>query len=252
MILAVDIGNTNIVVGILQGKDIPFTCRMATDAARSAAEYETELRSALEQFSLTIFDGAIISSVVPAVFPAVYDAVHTVTGQRPLAVSPAMRTGMYLHADDVTKVGSDRIVIAAGALELYTPPLILLDLGTATTIEALDSKYNYLGGCIIPGVQTALDALTARTAQLPTVSLETPQRIIGRNTVECMQSGILHGTAAMIDGMVERMETEMGCRATVVATGGLASLIVPLCRRQITLEKNLLLKGLGTLYRLNH
>lgn len=251
MILAVDIGNTNIVLGVLQGADILFTCRLLTDATRSAADYETELRTALEDFPLAFFEGAIISSVVPAVFSSIYTAVSAVTECQPLTVSPAMRTGMYLRADDVTKVGSDRIVITAGALELYTPPLVLLDLGTATTIEALDAQRCYLGGCIIPGVRTALDALTARTAQLPAVPLETPQRIIGRNTVECMQSGILHGTAAMIDGMVDRIEDEMHCHATVVATGGLAPLIIPLCRRQIILEEDLLLKGLGTLYRLN-
>ena len=146
---------------------------------------------------------------------------------------------------------SDRIVIAVAALAEYEPPLILMDLGTATTIEVVDRGSTYLGGCIIPGVRTSLDALTSRAAQLPGIRLDRPGRVIGKNTVDCMRSGIMYGTAAMLDGMLDRVEEELGSRATVVATGGMAQFIVPLCRREIKLEKDLLLKGLNIIYQKN-
>ena len=140
---------------------------------------------------------------------------------------------------------------AVAALAEYEPPLILMDLGTATTIEVVDRGSTYLGGCIIPGVRTSLDALTSRAAQLPGIRLDRPGRVIGKNTVDCMRSGIMYGTAAMLDGMLDRVEEELGSRATVVATGGMAQFIVPLCRREIKLEKDLLLKGLNIIYQKN-
>ena len=153
--------------------------------------------------------------------------------------------------DTPSQVGSDRIVIAVAALAEYDPPLTLLDLGTATTIEVVGQGSTYLGGCIIPGVRISMDALTSRTAQLPGISLDQPKRVIGKNTVDCMRSGIMYGTAAMLDGMLDRVEEELGFSTTVVATGGMAQFIVPLCRREIRLEKDLLLKGLNIIYQKN-
>ena len=153
--------------------------------------------------------------------------------------------------DNPAQVGSDRIVIAVAALAEYEPPLILLDLGTATTIEVVDRGNTYLGGCIIPGVRISLEALTSRTAQLPGINLDKPKQVIGKNTVDCMRSGIMYGTAAMLDGMLDRVEEELGFQAKVVVTGGMAQFIAPLCRREMSLERDLLLKGLNILYKKN-
>ena len=168
-----------------------------------------------------------------------------------MVVGPGIKTGLNIQMDNPSQVGSDRIVIAVAALSEYAPPLILLDLGTATTIEAVDEGSTYLGGCIIPGVRISLEALSANAAQLPGIRLDRPKKVVGKNTEDSMRSGIMYGTAAMIDGMLERMEAELGWQATVVATGGMAQFIIPLCRRQINLEKDLLLKGLNIIYKKN-
>jgi len=162
-----------------------------------------------------------------------------------------LKTGLNIRMDVPGQVGSDRIVAAVAALAEYKPPLILMDLGTATTIEVVDEGSNYIGGVIFPGVKISLDALTSRAAQLPGISLEQPKKVVGKNTVDCMRSGMIYGTAAMIDGLVERMEEELGFRATLVATGGMAQFITPLCKREIRLEKDLLLKGLNIIYKKN-
>ena len=168
-----------------------------------------------------------------------------------MVVGPGLKTGLKIHMDNPAQVGSDRIVIAVAALAEYKPPLILMDLGTATTLEVVGEDNSYLGGCIIPGVRISLDALTSRTAQLPGIRLEQPKRVIGKNTVDCMRSGIMYGTAAMMDGMLDRIEGELGTSATVVATGGIAQFIIPLCHREIKLEKDLMLKGLNLIYQKN-
>ena len=196
-------------------------------------------------------DDCIISSVVPPVFNSVRTGIVKVTGKAPLVVGPGIKTGLNIQMDAPSQVGSDRIVIAVAALAEYDPPLTLLDLGTATTIEVVDKGNTYLGGCIIPGVRISLDALTSRTAQLPGIRLDQPKKVIGKNTVDCMRSGIMYGTAAMLDGMLDRVEEELGFSTTVVATGGMAQFIVPLCRREIRLEKDLLLKGLSIIYQKN-
>ena len=153
--------------------------------------------------------------------------------------------------DVPSQVGSDRIVIAVAALAEYEAPLVLMDLGTATTIEVVEPENKYLGGVIFPGVKVSLEALTSRAAQLPAISLDKPRHVIGKNTVDCMRSGMMYGTAAMIDGLVDRIEAELGHKATPIATGGLAQFITPLCKREIILEKELLLKGLNIIYKKN-
>ena len=168
-----------------------------------------------------------------------------------MVVGPGLKTGLNIHVDVPSQVGSDRIVIAVAALAEYKAPLLLMDLGTATTIEAVEPDNVYMGGVIIPGVRVSLDALTSRAAQLPGISLDQPKQVIGKNTVDCMRSGMMYGTAAMIDGLVERMEEELGHRCTLIATGGLAQFITPLCKRKIILEKDLLLKGLNIIYKKN-
>ena len=196
-------------------------------------------------------EDCIISSVVPPVFNSVRTGVIKIIGKQPMVVGPGLKTGLNIHVDVPSQVGSDRIVIAVAALAEYKAPLLLMDLGTATTIEAVEPDNVYMGGVIIPGVRVSLDALTSRAAQLPGISLDQPKQVIGKNTVDCMRSGMMYGTAAMIDGLVERMEEELGHRCTLIATGGLAQFITPLCRREIILEKDLLLKGLNIIYKKN-
>ena len=253
MLLAIDIGNTNIVIGGIDGGKIAFEARVATDRIKTSDQYGSEIKNMLGLFGVTPADveDCIISSVVPPVFNSVRTGVMKVTGKTPMVVGPGIKTGLNIQMDAPSQVGSDRIVIAVAALAEYEPPLTLLDLGTATTIEVVGKGSTYLGGCIIPGVRISLDALTTRTAQLPGISLDKPRRVIGKNTVDCMRSGIMYGTAAMLDGMLDRVEEELGFSTTVVATGGMAQFVIPLCRREIRLEKDLLLKGLNILYQKN-
>ena len=253
MLLAIDIGNTNIVIGGIREGEIAFEARIATDRIKTSDQYGAEIKSMLGLFDVRPRDveDCIISSVVPPVFNSVRTGVIKVIGRQPMVVGPGLKTGLNIQMDTPSQVGSDRIVIAVAALAEYDPPLTLLDLGTDTTSEVVGQGSTYLGGCIIPGVRISMDALTSRTAQLPGISLDQPKRVIGKNTVDCMRSGIMYGTAAMLDGMLDRVEEELGFSTTVVATGGMAQFIVPLCRREIRLEKDLLLKGLNIIYQKN-
>ncbi len=253
MLLAIDIGNTNISIGGLEDDKIVFEARIATDRIKTSDQYGVEIKNILSLFDVSPrdIDDCIISSVVPPVFNSVRTGMVKVIGKPPMVVGPGIKTGLNIQMDNPSQVGSDRIVIAVAALSEYAPPLILLDLGTATTIEAVDEGSTYLGGCIIPGVRISLEALSANAAQLPGIRLDRPKKVVGKNTEDSMRSGIMYGTAAMIDGMLERMEAELGWQATVVATGGMAQFIIPLCRRQINLEKDLLLKGLNIIYKKN-
>ena len=253
MLLAIDVGNTNIVIGGIQDDKIEFEARIATDHIKTSDQYGVDIKNILSLFDRKAGDiqDCIIASVVPPVFNSVRTGVMKVIGKPPIVVGPGIKTGLNIQMDTPSQVGSDRIVIAVAALAEYEPPLILLDLGTATTIEVVGKGNTYMGGCIVPGVRISLDALTSRAAQLPGIRLDKPRRVIGKNTVDCMRSGIMYGTAAMLDGMLERVEEELGCPTTVVATGGMAQFIVPMCRREIRLEKDLLLKGLNILYQRN-
>ena len=253
MLLAIDIGNTNLVIGCFQEDRIVFKARIATDRTRTSDQYGVEIKNMMEAYGVQVSDieDCIISSVVPPVFNSVKTGVIKVIGKQPMVVGPGLKTGLNIHVDVPSQVGSDRIVIAVAALAEYEAPLILMDLGTAATLEVVEPTNLYMGGVIIPGVRVSLDALTSRAAQLPGISLDKPKTVIGKNTIDCMRSGMMYGTAAMIDGLVERMEAELGHRCTLVATGGMAQFITPLCKREIILEKNLLLKGLNILYKKN-
>ena len=253
MLLAIDIGNTNIVIGCFQNDNLFFKARIATDQTRTSDQYGVEIKNMMEAYGVQVLDieDCIISSVVPPVFNSVRTGVIKVIGKQPMVVGPGLKTGLNIHVDVPSQVGSDRIVIAVAALAEYKAPLILMDMGTATTIEVVEPENQYLGGVIFPGVKVSLDALTSHAAQLPGISLDKPKHVIGKNTVDCMRSGTMYGTAAMIDGLVERMEAELGHKATLIATGGMAQFIIPLCKREIILDKNLLLKGLNILYKKN-
>lgn len=253
MILAIDIGNTNIVLGGLEGEKILFEARMATDLIKTSDQYCAELKSMLALFEVTpeAISGSIISSVVPPVLNSFKTAIRKLTGKVCLVVGPGIRTGLNIRMENPAEVGSDLIVAAVAAIAEYGAPLLLVDMGTATTITAVDETGTFVGGCICPGVKISMEALTGRTAQLPGISLDEPQKAIGKNTRDCMRSGIMFGAAAMLDGLLDRMEVELGTPVKVVATGGIARFVIPLCRRELIYDRSLMLKGLGLLYRRN-
>lgn len=253
LLLAIHIGNTHVLLGVLENGQPVFEARLATDARRTADQYRLELKQLLAEHKIApdALTDCIISSVVPPVFNEVCRAASQLVGRKPMAVAPGLKTGLNIHMDVPSRVGSDRIVNAVAALDRYAPPLILIDMGTATTIDVVDEGSHYLGGCIIPGVGVSLDALTAQAAQLPGIQLGKPGSVIGRNTEDCMRSGVMYGAAAMLDGMLDRIEAELGKPAAAIATGGAASIIVPLCRREIAVDDGLLLRGLHILYQKN-
>lgn len=253
MLLAIDIGNTNIVIGFMKNDKILFEARIATDKLRTADQYSVEIKNMMKAYNVenSDIDDCIISSVVPPVLDSVRTGVIKIIGKEPMVVGPGLKTGLNIRMDNPSQVGSDRIVIAVAALAEYSAPLILMDLGTATTIEVVAPENVYMGGIIFPGVQISLEALASHASQLPGISLDKPKKVIGKNTVDCMRSGIMYGTAAMLDGLIERMEEELGQPATVIATGGIAQFILPLCHRKIILENDLLLKGLNIIYKKN-
>lgn len=253
MILALDIGNTHIVMGCMEGRDIRYLCRMATNRLTTGAEYAVTISRLLEfaHIAPDAFDGAIISSVVPQVTRSLLEAVKMLSGIEPMVVGPDIRSDLTVRLDDPATLGSDLLVAAVGALDIYQPPLILVDMGTATTVTVVDADGAFRGGAIIPGVQLSLSALASHTSLLPSILLDAPPSAIGTNTVDCMKSGSILGTALLLDGMIDRMESELGQQATVVATGGLARCIVPICTHEILLNEDLLLYGLAVLYEKN-
>ena len=253
MILAIDIGNTNVVIGCIEGETISCIERIHTDTAETAAEYGIKLLQLLNYRGIDrySFEGAIISSVVPQLTEAFRTAIQTITGIKPLVVGPGMKTGMNVRIDDPGTLAGDLVVGSVAAMQYYGTPVIVLDMGTATTIVLIDRDGSYRGGAIVPGVRLSLKALSSGTSLLPDISLTAPKKCIATNTVDSMRSGAVFGAVAMLDGMIERMEREIGYECKVVATGGLASSIVPMCKKDIICDDNLLLKGLWYLYKKN-
>lgn len=253
MILAVDIGNTNIVIGGMQEKEVLFEARLRTESTKTSDEYAIDLKMILDIYHVDTeaIEGSIISSVVPQVMNTMKTALKKVTGKQCLVVGPGLKSGLNIKVENPAQTGADLVVGCVAALQLHQPPMIVVDMGTATTIAVIDESGAFVGGCICPGVKISQQALTDRTALLPGLQLDEPKKAIGRNTVDCMRSGIMLGNACMIDGMIERMEEELGAKTTVIATGGIARFVVPLCRREIIYDKDLLLKGLVHIYRDN-
>ena len=253
MILAIDIGNTNIVVGCIEEEKIYFIERISTNHTKTELEYAIDLKTILDihHIKRSEIEGAIISSVVPQITNAAKLAVEKILKKEPMVLGPGVKTGLNIVLDNPGEMGADRVADAVAALAQYPVPLVIVDMGTATTISVLDDKKRYIGGMILPGVRISLDALTSRASQLSGISIEAPKRIIGKNTIECMKSGVIYSNAAALDGIVDRIEEELGQKITVVATGGLARKIVPHCRREILLDEDLLLKGLLIIYEKN-
>lgn len=253
MILTVDIGNSNIVLGGVREEKILFEARLRTDATKTSDEYCIDVKTILDVygFRTAVVEGAIIASVVPQVLNSMQTAIKKLTGKTALVVGPGLKTGLNIQIENPAQTGADLVVGAVAALQSHKAPLILVDMGTATTISVLDKTGAFIGGCISPGVKISMDALTARTALLPGLQLDQPKKAIGRNTIDCMRSGLMLGAACMIDGMIERMEEELGYKTTVIATGGIAKFVIPMCRRAIIYDKDLISKGLAALYREN-
>ena len=253
MILAIDVGNTNIVLGCLKENDIRSVVRMQTGLGQTEIEYAIKLQQILkfEGVDPESFEGAILSSVVPPVTGPLTSAVKLVTGLDCMVVGPGMKTGMNVRIDDPGTLAGDLVVGSVGAMTYYGVPTIVLDMGTATTVVLIDKNNCYRGGAIMPGVKLSYAALAAGTSLLPDISITPPRKVVSTNTVDCMRSGAVFGTAAAIDGMIDRMEEEIGYPCTVVATGGIAQAITPYCRREIICDNDLLLKGLWTLWQKN-
>ena len=253
MILTIDIGNSNIVLGGVRDDEIVFEARLRTEATKTSDQYCVDLKILLDVYGIRAEDieGAIIASVVPQVLNSLQTAVKKLTGKQSLVVGPGLKTGLNIRLENPNQTGADLVVGAVAALREHKPPMIIIDMGTATTMTVLDESGALVGGCICPGVKISMDALTERTALLPGLQLDAPKKAIGRNTIDCMRSGIMMGTACMLDGMVERMEQELGCKTTVVATGGIAKFVIPMCKTPMVYDKDLLVKGLATLYREN-
>lgn len=253
MILALDIGNTNIVIGCMEQEKCSFVERVSTNNFKTELEYVVDFKTLLELYRIPIEDitGCIVASVVPPLNNIVISALQKLLHVAPLLIGPGVKTGLNILMDNPAQMGADLVVNAVAGLHYYGAPIIMIDLGTATTISVVDQNKNYIGGMIMPGVRVSLDSLVNRTSQLPRISLEPPKKMIGKNTIDCMRSGIIMGQASCLDGMIERIWEELGYQTAVVATGGLASSIVPYCKKKIVCDNELTLKGLEIIYRKN-
>ena len=250
MLLAIDMGNTNIEFGLLDGDEIVLSERVKTDTEKTSTEYAVLLHTIFELNGIDVsnIDGAVLSSVVPPLTHILREAVKSVTGKTALVVGPGVKTGLKLKVEDPKAIGADLIVGAVAGVEMLGAPLLVIDMGTATTVIAVDKDGQFLGGAVIPGVVLSINALASNTSQLPSISIEAPKKVINSQTVEAMQSGIVYGQASLLDGMIARMKKELGYDTKVIATGGLAKLIVPYCETEVTLCNELMLKGLKIIY----
>ena len=254
MLLAVDIGNSTISTGLfgLDG-ELCFLASLDTDYRKTADQICVDLMNLFQLYHFRYEDvtDSILCSVVPPLNFMMEKALTRLLGKPPVVVGPGVKTGLNIRLAVQSQVGADIVADAVSALEQFTAPIITIDMGTATTISAVDAQGRFAGGAIVPGLRLSMESLSGNTSQLPRVSLDAPAKCIGTNTVACMQSGAIYGSAALLDGMIERMETELGAPAAVIATGGLAGCVTPFCRREIRYEPDLLLIGLAVLWEKN-
>jgi type III pantothenate kinase len=254
MILAVDIGNTNIVLGCISVGNVSNVMRLETNRRKTEYEYAATIWQILRisGWDKSDFDGAIIASVVPQLTETLKTAVRLITGHNALILGAGVKTGLNICIDDPSETGADIVASAVAAISLgCTPPLIIIDMGTATTITVVDKNLRMIGGVIMPGPNIAMEALTRGVSLLPHIPIEPPKTVIGANTTDAMKSGAVFGAAASIDGMIDRIEETLGTAATVIATGGLARKVIPYCRRSIQLDDDLLLHGLWAIWQKN-
>ncbi len=254
MLLAVNVGNTNTVLGVFRGAELEHQWRTSTETERTADELAVLFGGLLEQADLSFSNqitGVVISSVVPTSTGALRDMVERYFNFPPVIVEPGTKTGMPILTDNPRELGADRVVNALAAYSRYGGPCIVIDFGTATTYDAVSEKGEFLGGAIAPGLQTKNASLSRETARLPQVELQAPRTAIGKNTVDAIQSALIFGSAAEADGMIERMRKEFGGDATVVATGGLAPLVIPHCQFVDEHDPWLTLEGLRLVFERN-
>lgn len=253
MIFAIDIGNTNIVAGCIDKEKTYFIERLSTVRTKTELEYAVDIKTLLDIYYIKKNDieGCIISSVVPQITNAVKLAAEKILKKEVMVLGPGVKTGLNIMMDNPGSLGADLVANAVAGIAEYPLPLAIIDMGTASTVSVVDEKKHYVGGMIFPGINISLDALTARASQLSGISIDAPRRIIGKNTIECMKSGVIYSNAAALDGIVERIGEELGKEPFVVATGGLAKKIVPYCKKKIVLDEDLLLKGLLIIYEKN-
>lgn len=257
MFLAVDVGNTQTVIGLLEGQKVVRQWRLSSGRERTRDEFSILLGGLLAPAGVPAgeFEGAAMSSVVPPVATALQSALEKLVRTRVLVVGPGVRTGMAIKIDNPREVGADRVVNSVAARARYGAPVVVVDFGTATTFDVVDAAGDYVGGAISPGLEVSMDALVSATAALRRVDLTEPRSVIGKGTVEAIQSGLLYGYAGMVDGIVGRILDRIGGgpvgAAGVVATGGIAPLIVPLCRLVSEVDKTLTLEGLRLIWEMN-
>ena len=254
MLLAIDIGNSNVVIGCIDNSGkVTALLRMVTDLKKTEDEYAASMRSILSFRGIDCgsFDGAIVCSVVPPLTESFRIAAERITGCKPLIVGAGIKTGLNIQIENPASLGSDIVAASVAAMSEYPLPVIVVDMGTATTITVVDEGCKFLGGAIVPGVLLSMNALSSGTSLLQKVQIEAPKKAISSTTNDCMQSGAVYGNAAMLDGMIHRFQEELGKPATVVATGGIAGKILPYCKSDIIYDEDLLLKGLYLIYKKN-
>lgn len=253
MILTIDIGNTNMNLGLFDGDTLFMRARLVTERQKTEDQFAVEFTQlfSMHQIPPQQIDGCIISSVVPEITVAVSTAIQWLTKKKPMVLQPGLKTGLNILIDNPAQLGADLAAGAVGASANYPLPAFVIDLGTATKIYAVDKNRGFRGCMIAPGIAISLKALTDTSSLLPTISLEPPKKACGTNSVESMQSGVILGTAAMIDGLLDRFTEELGEPQSILATGGLSSFIVPICRHEVQYDGNLILKGLKAIYEKN-
>ena len=253
MILVVDIGNTHIVLGAFDGDELKFVFRISTDPQKTEYEYASIVRNIfiLKGIDMSLIEGAAMSCVVPQLTQTMKKALKLCFGINAVNVGPGVKTGINLNCDSPAQVGADLICSCVAAHELYGENCIVIDMGTATKLIAVDKNGVFIGLSIAPGLGMGMNALAMGTAQLPQVSLDAPDSVLGKNTQDCMKSGVVVGHACMIDGMVDRMLEELGGNWRVIVTGGFSSIIAPLCKRKTEIDETFILKGLRAVYTKN-
>ncbi len=253
MVLAIDIGNTNVVIGCFEGDRILFVERVSTNHRATDLEYASTIRMAfhIHEIDSASLEGAIISSVVPALTNTVKHAIEKYAQVKVTVVGPGIKTGLRIRIDDPAQLGSDLVVDAVAGINNYPVPQIIVDMGTATTYSVIDKNKSYIGTLITTGMSISAEALTSYTSQLPRIGFDIPSGVIGKNTVDSMKNGIMYSNAAAIDGICDRIEQELGESCTVIATGGLSAIVSSLCKRKVILDDKLMLKGLMLIYNKN-
>ena len=253
MLLVIDVGNSNIVLGVYDGKELLHHFRITTDRFKTADEYAMSIQTlfSMHDLKMQLVDAIIISSVVPPLIVPLERMCVRYFQKKPLIVGPGIKTGIKLHYENPREIGSDRIVNVVGAYEVFGGDLIVIDIGTATTFDIVDSNGDFLGGVIAPGIGTTAEALVQKTAKLPRIELVTPKTVIGKNTIAGMQAGIIFGYVGQLDELVRRITAELGRKLTVIATGGYATMIAKESQTIDLIDHFLTLTGLRVLYERN-